>query len=355
MRTTARLTGQGYGALALGAAMVWLGLALGYPGVVGFGATLVGVVAAALLTLLKLPALRVQREAGPAAPRRLDECTITLAVSNRGQHPASLDGFELMDGVKLPVEVPYLSPGRKIHVRYPLPTDRRGPVVLGPLRLQRIGLAGLAVGIASPPARHTVTVMPRVLPATVPGPLSVLIDNRTAGYPPERADLDEAVDVAASLAAAATAAGFPYSLATMSGQIDARSDVFEALALLRPVAGRVRAPGQLGANGGIAVGVTGAAGDPKPLLEALSGAGSAVLLVVDTRPAQMATLAGNVLVLRAPRAEELLIAWDEIASGLRVEATVPRTSAAGSPDTARLSPEPRAGARRGKLPNLEVR
>jgi hypothetical protein len=212
--------------------------------------------------------------------------------------------------------------------------------VLGPLRLRRVGLAGLAVGVARLPARHTVTVMPRVLPATVPGPLTVLIDNRTTAYPAGSADMDEAVDVAASLAAAAAAAGVSCSLATMSGHIDARSDLLQSLAVLRPLAGRLRGTGQLRLRSGIAVGVTGAAGDPKPLLEALSGASSAVLLIVDTRPAQMATLAGNVLVLRAPRAEELVVAWDEIASGLRVEATVPRTKAipAGSgQDTAPLS------------------
>jgi len=343
MRTTARLTRQGWAAFALGVAMTMIGLRLGYPGVVGFGATLVGVVAAALLALLKLPALEVQREASPAVPRRLDECTVTLAVRNRGSRPASLDGFESMDASTMPVDVPYVSPGRKIHIRYPLPTDRRGPVVLGPLHLRRLGLAGLAVGMARLPARRTVTVMPRILPATAPGPLTVLVDNREAGYPPVTADFDEVVDVAASLAAAASSAGYPYALATMSGYIDTRGDVLEALAALRPVAGRVRAPGQLRADGGIAVGITGAGGDPRPVMEAISGAGTAVLLIVDTRPAQMATLAGNVLVLRAPRAEELLIAWDEIASGLRVDATVPRAAdAVPGHDTAPLS-------------NLEVR
>jgi uncharacterized protein (DUF58 family) len=338
MRTKARLTRHGWGALGLGVVMAGLGLRLGYPGVVGFGATLAGVVACALFALLTLPALEVGREASPAVPRRLDECTVTLAVRNRGRRPASLDGFELMDATTMPVDVPYVSPGRRIHIRYPLPTQRRGPVVLGPLHLRRLGLAGLAVGVARLPPRHTVMVAPRLLPATVPGPLTVLIDNRAASYPTGTADLDEAVDVAASLAAAASSAGFPHSLVTMSGHIDSHSDVFEALAVLRPVAGRVRAPGPLRADGGVVVGIAGAAGDSRPLLDALSGAGSAVLLVVDTRPAQMATLAGNVLVVRAPRAEELLIAWDEIASGLPAEATVPRApDAMPAHDTAPLS------------------
>jgi hypothetical protein len=222
-----------------------------------------------------------------------------------------------MDATSLAVGVPYVSPGRKIHIRYPLPTDRRGPVVLGPLKLRRVGLAALAVGVASLPPRQTVTVMPRLLPATAPGALTVLIDNRSFSYPQDSADMDEAVDVAASLAAAA--GGFPPELATMSGYIDTRGGVIEALAMLRPVGGRVRAAGQLRRRGGIAVGVTGAAGDPKPVLEALAAERSAVLLIVDTRPAQMATLAGNVLVLRAPRAEELLVAWNEIASELPLE------------------------------------
>jgi uncharacterized protein (DUF58 family) len=356
MMSTGRLTRQGCGALAVGAVMAVLGVRLGYPGVAGFGFALVGFVAFAAIALRKLPPLDLRREASPPAPGRLGDCTVTLKVRNRGRRAVRLEGNEPMGGTDLEVRVPYLPPGRTVHIRYPLPTQRRGPVVLGPLRLRRLGLAGLAAGEVSLPATHTVTVIPRLLPAAAPrGSLSVLVDDRKASYPPGAPDFDEAVDAAASLVAAAAGAGCPYAVHTMSlpalagstggAGVAATVGQLATLALAKPA---VDAPVRL-AEPNVAVGVTGAAGDPAPMLAALSGAAlsgaalsgaalsgaalsgaaRAMLLIVDRRPDRMVTVAGDVLVLRAPRAEELLVAWGEVAAG--------------------------RGARGGPTPGLEVR
>ena len=308
----ARLTRHGWGALAVGAALGVTGPRLGYPAVTAFGAGLAGLVLAALLQLGRLPSLGVRREVTPGAPRRFEECTVTLAVVNRGHRAARLEGVELMNGEELEVSVPYLSAGKAVHVRYPVPTDRRGPLVLGPLRLRRLGLGGLAVGTANLRGRQTVVVAPRVLPTSVPGGLTVIIDNREAAYPRNSSDFDEAVDVASSLCGAATAE--PVELRAASGPIDA-----DALATLPLLRGRVRPLATVDPQRRLAVCVTGAAGEPAPLLAALTGVPRAVLLVVDTRPERMVSMVGTALVLRAPRAEELLVAWHEAAAGFGVD------------------------------------
>ena len=286
----ARLTRHGWGALAVGAGAAVTGLRLGYPTVAAFGTSLVGFVLAALIQLRRPPPPVVRREPTPEGPHRFEECTVTLAITNRGHRAARLDGVELLDGDELEVAVPYVSPGKTVHIRYPVPTERRGPVVLGPLRLRRLGLGGLAVGTASLRARQSVVVAPRALPTSAPSGLTVIIDNREAAYPQRSLDFDEAVDVAFSLCRAATAD--PVRLRSVSGPVEA-----DALATLPRVKGRVRPLTTV---------------DP-------TGAARAVLLVVDTRPQRMVTMAGTVLVLRAPRAEELLVAWHEAAAGLGVD------------------------------------
>lgn len=319
MRSAARLTRQGYGALGVGAVVAVIGLRLGYSGVAAFGLALLGFVIFTLIALQRTPPLQVRRDTSPASPRRLDDGTVTLTVRNRGRRAARLDGSEMMGRTELEVYVPYVTPGRTIQVRYPLSTERRGEVVLGPLRVKRLGLAGLAAGRVSLPGTHTVTVLPRVLPAAWPGgPITVLVDDRAASYPPDTRDFDEAVDVAVSLIAATAAAGFPFTVRTAvrttlagppRGSGDRVATAVTQLATLSLVTLRAEVPA---VGGAVAVGVTGSAGDPSPLLAALSTAARAVLLVVDRRPDQMVAAVTNVLTLRAPRAEELLVAWADV-------------------------------------------
>ena len=217
MRSTVRLTGQGYGAMIVGAAIGVLGLRLGYASVAGFGFALLGFVLCAVVTLRKLPPLDLRREASPPDPERLAECTVTLKVRSRGTRAVRLYGVELMGGAGLRCfcAVPPARQGRP----HPLsgaddaarPGRARAPAPAA-ARVGRPGDRGV-----EPAGEAWVT-------ADAPGSAGRRSERLADGagrrprrqLPADTLHFDEAVDVAASLAAAAAAAGTPFVVRTMS-------------------------------------------------------------------------------------------------------------------------------------------
>jgi hypothetical protein len=158
--------------------------------------------------------------------------------------------------------------------------------------------------------------------------LAVLLDDRAAGYRDD--GFEDAVEVAASLVCAAGARGHPVAVRTVSGSVEAE---------LAPAAAGAPDPGPAGLlavlagvstveNSGsltpvplrdldVFAVVTGAGADLAALVLAASRAPVGVLLVVDPRPARAVQAVGPVLVLRGPRAEDLLHGWDHAVSGVR--------------------------------------
>jgi len=397
---TGRWTARGYGALVLGGTLLGLGLWWRYPGVAGLGLAFLLLTLGALV-LMRVPVpVEVRRWATPLEVTRLGDCTGTLSVSNRGRRfPVLLDATETVVRERVPVFIPSLRPGGQTEVRYPIPTARHGLLPVGPLRLRRLGLAGLAEGTAVLPGVIEVRVRPRVLPIRglppgakrghvgaeekvahggtdlvalreyLPGDdvrrlhwatsartgalmvredadparpaLTILLDDRSTSYPGDSGgDFEEAVDVAASLAGAARDAGHPAWLVTVGqGPVAGASTVHsgaDGAELLDALAGVSASP--LGTDPDpslvpayardVVVAVTGTGADLAAVVLAVSRAEAAVVLVVDPLPDRTAATAGPVLVLRAPRAEELFYAWDLLVA--TAPATAPAVTRAGA-------------------------
>ncbi|QIG42170.1 DUF58 domain-containing protein [Nocardioides anomalus] len=161
----AAVTSRGWlvGALALG--MLVLGLGLHYPLVAALGGALLLALALEVLAVVAPPDLVVRRTVTPAVVVRHDDCRATLAVTGRRHRGlARLEVSDTVEGALVPVPLPEAARAETVSVPYPIPTGRRGLVEVGPVRLRRVGLAGLA--------DHTVWVgrtdLVRVLPRRVP-------------------------------------------------------------------------------------------------------------------------------------------------------------------------------------------
>jgi len=275
----ARWTGRGVGALSLGLVLLVAGVWWRYPGMIGLGAGFTMLALLGLLSVLVRAPILLERTVYPTEVSRYGVCTGTLRVRHTGRGwPVDLDAEERIGGETLSVQVPRLKPGQTNEVDYPVPTARRGALVIGPLLLRRRGLAGLAVRDVALGEPVEVRVLPRSLPVRglpagarrgqagteervehggtnlvslreyIPGDdlrrlhwatsartgalmiredadparphLAVLLDDRAASYRHAEVDFEDAVEVACSLALAAAGAGHPVRLRTVSGRVD---------------------------------------------------------------------------------------------------------------------------------------
>jgi len=159
------VTTRGWLVGGLGVVLLALGIGLRYPLVGGVGVALLVVLAAEVAAVVGTPDIVVRRVVKPAVVVRHDDCHATLSVTGR-RHAglARLEVSDTVDGALVPVPLPEASRSETVSVPYPIPTPKRGLVEVGPVRLRRVGLAGLA--------DHTVWVgrsdVVRVLPRRVP-------------------------------------------------------------------------------------------------------------------------------------------------------------------------------------------
>jgi uncharacterized protein (DUF58 family) len=273
-----RLTPRGVGALILGALLAGLGIWWQYPGLTGLGLALVGLTVASVATVLLPAPVRAERGVRPRTVHRLGGCTGTLSLTSTSRRLAvQLDATDRVGGVPTEIDVPPLAPGAGADVEYPIPTTRRGILVVGPLLLRRNGLAGLSGSRSSLGSTVDVHVVPRVLPVRglptgvrrghvgaderverggtdlvglreyVPGDdlrrlhwatsartgtlmvredadparphLAVVLDDRAASHP-DPDGFEDAVEMAASLLTAAMADGHPVRLMSTSATVD---------------------------------------------------------------------------------------------------------------------------------------
>ena len=166
---SARLTGRGWGVVAVLIGSIALGLALRYPEAVGIGmGTLVLLVVAYFLVSGGGP-VWATATAQPRVERRADSA-VRVDVDAARAHRR---GLRLVAPGALAHPVVWDETG--IHADVPIPTQRRGPVSLGPWSLERVdswGLLRRRVGEADGVA---VLVIPRVRPvslATLPSALA---------------------------------------------------------------------------------------------------------------------------------------------------------------------------------------
>lgn len=150
--------------------------------------------------------------------------------------------------------------------------------------------------------------------------LTVLLDDHSGAYTGEQ--FEEAVDVATSLLATAAGAQCPARLLSTTGQLDLpvpALGVGSGPAGLAPdLLGQLArvTPAEQGLGGGLFTSspdivalVTGPSSDLAEHLATVAGAPVGVVLVVDPAPDVQVGAAGEVLILRGPRAEDLISAW----------------------------------------------
>lgn len=375
-----RPTGRGVTAAGLGVLALVAGLGWNYAGLVVLGLGLVLLMAAAFAAVLLPAPVLPERRVAPLRVARNGECTATLRVRSGGARFAvALDADERIGERRVPIVVPRLAPGREVTATYRIPTAVRGVVRVGPLRLRRVGVAGLVVAQGTVGGTVAVHVLPRVLPVGglpggvrrghvgaderverggtdlvalreyLPGDdlrrvhwatsarsgtlmvredadparphLSLLVDDRAERYGGDR--FEDAVEVAASLAASVAAAGHPMRLLGTTGGLDLElpaappgmlapgaDQVLRELSELRSRPGAAAAALAL-RDVDVVVAVTGDGGPVEDLVAEAARATLGVVLVLDAHRAAVEAH-GAVLVLHGPRAEDLLRAWDAV-------------------------------------------
>ncbi|WP_454296303.1 DUF58 domain-containing protein [Salana multivorans] len=374
-----RLSARGTAAFACGMGLVAFGSWAAYPGLVGFGVVLLLAVLVAVIGVLVPIPLEVRRSVTPVRVPRLSDCVATLSVRNTsGWLPVTASGHDLVAGQELGFDLPRLAPGARERTELPIPTLRRGEIEFGPLTLRRSALADLAEVRQVHGERTSVLVEPRILDAAglpagarrghagvderiahggtdlvslreyLPGDdlrrlhwatsarrgtlmvredadpsaphLTVLLDDRAGSYSGE--GFEEAVDVAASLLAAAAREASPSRVLTRSGSLDVATTAPPAgtptgidpallgeLALVRPSDDDAAGTHLLAGSPDILVIVTGAGAPLAPLLADAAGAPVGVLTIIDDDPDRLVGSTQGVTVLRGPRAEEIVHAW----------------------------------------------
>jgi uncharacterized protein (DUF58 family) len=158
------LTRLGWGIAAASVVLYAAGAWLGYPEAAVLAAGGVLSVLTALLWTLPRPRLTVRREITPLKVARGEAARGVLHVTNTGRlRRAGMLAQDVCGTGSIDVELPGLRPGRAESVTYALPTDRRGEIPVGPLRLVRADPLGLARRVREYGDRQTLLVRPRTI------------------------------------------------------------------------------------------------------------------------------------------------------------------------------------------------
>ncbi|RAO04165.1 hypothetical protein ONO23_03162 [Micromonospora noduli] len=179
------ITARGVGLLVAAVVLLGVGFRFAYPELTLLGAAAGAAVGYAALVAAWRPRLTVTRRADPDRVARGEPASMTLTVRNTGRlRSANLLAEDRCGERAVPVPVLRLRPGRDTEVRYDVPTDRRGVVPVGPLRVTRRDPLGL-VALARPyGAAVPVWVHPRIHPLTaVPRGAGRSLDGRVDGVP----------------------------------------------------------------------------------------------------------------------------------------------------------------------------
>ncbi|WP_328653067.1 DUF58 domain-containing protein [Micromonospora sp. NBC_00330] len=179
------ITARGVGLLVAAVVLLGVGFRFAYPELTLLGAAAGAAVGYAALVAAWRPRLTVTRRADPDRVARGEPASMTLTVRNTGRlRSANLLAEDRCGQRTVPVPVLRLRPGRDTEVRYDVPTDRRGVVPVGPLRVTRRDPLGL-VALARPyGAAVPVWVHPRIHPLTaVPRGAGRSLDGRVDGVP----------------------------------------------------------------------------------------------------------------------------------------------------------------------------
>lgn len=310
MTITARCLGLGIGA----ALLVTVGTVLSYPELALLGTAGLLVVGYAAGYASWQPRLAVRRSVHPDRVARGEQCVVTLHVDGgRRRGAVNLLAEERCGDRWLPVPLTRLRSGTGTTVRYPVPTERRGVLPVGPLRVLRRDLFGLVsvarqhgepVGVWVRPRVHPLRAVPAGVARSLDGQhdrvphgsitfdslreyvvgdelrrvhwrtsarvgqlmvrehvdtslprLVVLLDNRAVAHPDTVAGASETFEVAceaaASVISAATRAELPVSLRMVVDDPQVAGTARHPLDRLAEVA--LARPGQGGADDPVAL------------------------------------------------------------------------------------------------------
>ncbi|MGC4897397.1 DUF58 domain-containing protein [Micromonospora sp. DT31] len=179
------ITARGVGLLVAAVVLLGVGFRFSYPELTVLGAAAGVAVGYAVVTAAWRPRLTVGRRADPDRVARGEPAAMELTVRNTGRlRAANLVAEDRCAGALVPVPLLRLRPGRDTVVRYEVPTQRRGVVPVGPLRVVRrdpLGLVALTRGYGG---TVPVWVHPRIHPlSAVPTGAGRSLDGRADSVP----------------------------------------------------------------------------------------------------------------------------------------------------------------------------
>ncbi|MDT5032153.1 MAG: hypothetical protein QOC94_2324 [Actinoplanes sp.] len=185
VRRHGMVTARGVGVSAAGALLLPIGFHYGYPDLALLGAAAAVAVLAGAVFAFWRPNLGVDRVAEPDRVARGGAARMTLTVHNRSRlRAANLVASDRCGRALVPVPLLRLRPGRDTTVGYPVPTERRGVVPIGPLRVTRGDPLRLIRLSRTYGETATVWVHPRIhLLRAVPAGMARSLDGRIDKVP----------------------------------------------------------------------------------------------------------------------------------------------------------------------------
>jgi uncharacterized protein (DUF58 family) len=167
MRVSLRVTARGVGLALAAVALLGTGFWLGYPELTVVGSTAVVAIVFAVGYAAWRPNLAVERSADPDRVMRGEASRVTLKVRNVSRiRGATLLAYDRCGTSSVPVPLLRMKAGGETTVEYPVPTERRGVVRSGPLRVVRKDPLGLLTLPRSHGEVSQVWVYPKVHPLT---------------------------------------------------------------------------------------------------------------------------------------------------------------------------------------------
>jgi uncharacterized protein (DUF58 family) len=179
------ITARGVGLLVAAVVLLATGFGLGYAELTVIGATAIMALLFAGAYATWRPRLTVKRRADPDRVMRGDASRVTLDVHNASRvRGATLVAYDKCNEKPIPVPLLKLRAGSATTVDYPVPTERRGVVRIGPLAVVRRDPLGLLALARSHGDTSQVWVYPRVHPLTaVPVGIVRSLDGRVDRVP----------------------------------------------------------------------------------------------------------------------------------------------------------------------------
>jgi len=179
------VSSRGVALAVAGLGLLLAGFGLGYRELVVLGCAALLAVACAVGYAAWRPELEVHRVARPDRVTRGESSTVTLTVHNGSRwRAATLIAYDRCGERRIPVPLLRLRPQRDTVVSFPVPTERRGVVPIGPLRVIRADPLGLVSVARTHGDRTQVWVHPRSHPlAAVPAGVTRSLDGRIDRVP----------------------------------------------------------------------------------------------------------------------------------------------------------------------------